>query len=135
MLVEELDITIHAVKFYTDSRVVLGHIYNTSRRCYVYVANRVTRIRKSTDPEQWHFISTEHNPDHGTRPVPATLLEETNWFSGPSCLRKDDGPTPPLCKSFELADPDKDADVRPLVATFATKVSEPLLGSQIQTLF
>lgn len=67
MLLYELDIETHKVKYYTDSRVVLGYINNTSRRFYVYVANRV-RIRKSSEPSQWHFVSTESNPaDHGTR--------------------------------------------------------------------
>lgn len=51
-LKDELDIDMHAVKFYTDSKIVLGYIYNTSRRFYVYVANRVVRIRKSSHPHQ-----------------------------------------------------------------------------------
>lgn len=66
MLVDELNVKIHNVKFYNDSRVVLGYIHNTNRRFYVYTANRVTRIRKSSQPEQWHFVSTDYNPaDHG----------------------------------------------------------------------
>lgn len=48
---EEMDIEIHSVKYYTDSKIVLGYIHNTSRRFYVYVANRVTRIRKSSQPD------------------------------------------------------------------------------------
>lgn len=130
MLVDELDVKIHTVKFYTDSRVVLGYIYNTNRRFYVYVANRVTRIRKSSQPEQYHFVSTDQNPaGHGTRPVPAAPLGETNWVSGPSLLKKNDGVTLIQPESFELVDPDTDADVRPLIATFATKASETLLAS------
>lgn len=30
------------------SKVVLGYIYNESRRVYVYVSNRVNRIRRSS---------------------------------------------------------------------------------------
>lgn len=75
LIVAELDIEIHAVKFYTDSKIVLGYIHNASRRFYMYVSNRVIRIRKSTRPEQWHYISTDKNPaDHGTRPVLAAAL-------------------------------------------------------------
>ncbi|KAK0140804.1 hypothetical protein N1851_022207 [Merluccius polli] len=48
LITEELDAHIHKVTFYTDSRIVLGYISNNSRRFYVYVANRVTRIREST---------------------------------------------------------------------------------------
>ena len=109
MLVDELDVEIYSVKFYTDSRVVLGYIYNTNRRFYAYVANRVSRIRNSSQPEQWHFVSTEHHPaDHGTRPVQAALLGDTNWFSGPSFLEKGDGATPTQSESFELVGPHTD---------------------------
>ncbi len=92
-----------------------------------YHSHSVTRIRRSSQPEQWHFISTEDNPaDHGTRPVAATLLGDTNWYSGPSFLRKDHGAVPLQPKSFDLAEPDTDADVRPLIITFATKASATL---------
>ncbi len=49
----EIDIELQAVRFFTDSRIVLGYIHNSSRRFYTYVANRVARIRNSTDPKQW----------------------------------------------------------------------------------
>ncbi|KAK3507778.1 hypothetical protein QTP70_000334 [Hemibagrus guttatus] len=42
-IINELDFSLDAVEFYTDSRVVLGYIYNQTRRFYVYVANRVQR--------------------------------------------------------------------------------------------
>ncbi|XP_056093862.1 uncharacterized protein LOC130072671 [Rhinichthys klamathensis goyatoka] len=126
LIKEELDVDIHKVTFYTDSRIVLGYINNTSRRFYVYVANRVTRIRKSSSPEQWHFVSTEHNPaDHGTRSVPAAMLKDTNWFKGPAFLAKDTSPP----EKFELIDPEADADVRSQIQTFITKTVKGELGS------
>nr|XP_054598158.1 uncharacterized protein LOC129163741 [Nothobranchius furzeri] len=129
-LIDELDTNIHAVKFYTDSRVVLGYINNSNRRFYVYVANRVARIRKSSQPGQWHFISSENNPaDHGTRPVPANLLGETNWLSGPSILKNDKEVALTQTEPFELVEPDDDVDVRPLITTFSTMTSKTLLGS------
>ncbi len=85
----EMDIELHSVKYYTDSKIVLGYINNASRRFSVYVSNRVVRIRKSTNPEQWHYIAISQNPaDHATRPVPAAELQKTNWFSGPALLRQ-----------------------------------------------
>lgn len=48
-----LDHPLDNLQFYSDSKVVMGYIYNQTRRFYVYVANRVQRIRKSTIPEQW----------------------------------------------------------------------------------
>ncbi|RXN33123.1 hypothetical protein ROHU_004400 [Labeo rohita] len=50
---DEIDVKFDAVTFYSDSKVVLGYIHNESRRFYVYVNNRVQRIRRSTCPEQW----------------------------------------------------------------------------------
>lgn len=47
LIKEELDTDIHKITFYTDSRIVLGYISNNTRRFYVYVANRVTCVRKS----------------------------------------------------------------------------------------
>ncbi|XP_053576923.1 uncharacterized protein LOC128666383 [Bombina bombina] len=57
LILSEIDIKPDAVNFYTDSRVVLGYINNLSRRFYVYVNNRVERIRRSSKPEQWHLRS------------------------------------------------------------------------------
>ena len=49
---EELDVKPDTVAYYSASRVVLGYITNETRRFYVYVSNRVERIRKSSSPEQ-----------------------------------------------------------------------------------
>ncbi|XP_069109599.1 uncharacterized protein [Argopecten irradians] len=44
-------------------------------------------IRKSSTPEQWNFVSTEHNPaDQGTRPIHAKDLLESKWLHGPTFL-------------------------------------------------
>ncbi|XP_076144361.1 uncharacterized protein LOC143126351 [Alosa pseudoharengus] len=127
LITDELDTDIHKVTFYTDSRIILGYINNTSRRFYVYVANRVARIRKSTNPEQWRFVSTEHYPaDHGTRSVPAAMLKDTIWLKGPAFLSRDTCSQP---ETFELIDPDADIDIRPQVKAFITKASDGELGS------
>lgn len=36
---DEVDIEIDAVKFYTDSKIILGYIHNSARRFHTYVAN------------------------------------------------------------------------------------------------
>ncbi|XP_051239353.1 uncharacterized protein LOC127353832 [Dicentrarchus labrax] len=129
----EMDIDIHSVKFYTDSRIVLGYINNTSRRFYVYVSNRITRIRKSSHPHQWHYINTEQNPaDHGTRPLAATDLKSTNWFSGPSFLSRPQQENTAPIDNFELIHPDQDREIRPEVTAISTKVTlvPDVLGAQ-----
>lgn len=87
LVASELDINPDSLKFYTDSKVVLGYIYNETRRFYLYISNRVERIRKSTCPEQLHYVHTSQNPeDVATRSVPAARLSDTNWLTSPDYL-------------------------------------------------
>ncbi|KAJ8364936.1 hypothetical protein SKAU_G00137670 [Synaphobranchus kaupii] len=108
----EIDIEFDATRFYTDSRVVLGYIYNETRRFYVYVNNRVQRI-----------------PDHATRTVPAAHLRDTTWFNGPLFLSNPES-SPQEVEDFQLVEPALDTEVRPEVSTVKTTVSAPQLGSQ-----
>ena len=126
---EEIDIEMDLVSFYTDSKVVMGYVKNETKRFYVYVANRVERIRRSSEPSQWHYIPTDLNPaDHATRPVPAADLAGTTWLTGPKFLAENQT----LCNDSlaDMADITSDPEVRPQVATFHTQVeSETFLGS------
>ncbi|XP_034053860.1 uncharacterized protein LOC117533931 [Gymnodraco acuticeps] len=81
VILAELDLQLHAVTYYSDSKVVLGYICNETRRFYVYVSNRVVRIRRSSNPDQWYYVPTDQNPaDHATRSVAAGHLKYTNWL-------------------------------------------------------
>lgn len=97
------------------------------RRFYVYVSNHVTRIRRSSQPSQWHFVASSQNPaDHATRSVPAYQLPLSNWFTGPDFLFQVQRlPN----DSYDLVDPNMDSDVRPHVTTLKTTASTRQLGS------
>lgn len=70
------------MNFYTDHKIVLGYIHNSTRRFYVYVANRLALIRKVTKPDQWHHVATGQNhADNGTRFVLASQLQYTTWLT------------------------------------------------------
>ncbi|KAI3351360.1 hypothetical protein L3Q82_005904 [Scortum barcoo] len=127
---EEIDLTLDSVNFYTDSKVILGYIHNQSRRFYVYVNNRVQRIRQSTTPAQWHYVPTDENPaDHGSRSVPASKLHSTNWLTGPSFLHR--SPVlPSEHETFKLLEPESDAEIRPEVKTLSTHITEKFLSSK-----
>lgn len=126
----EIDIELQAVRFFTDSRVVLGYIHNSSRRFYTYVANRVARIRRSTDPKQWQYVSTDQNPaDQGTRPIQAVFLSSSSWLLGPPFLSQLHASKDDEDKTFELVNPDKDKNIRPQVTSLVTNVRELPLGS------
>ncbi len=86
-LKKELDIGIHKVTFYKDSKVVLGYIKNDIRRFHIYVANRVQAIRNMSEPDQWRYIDTSTNPaDLATRGITVKALLESNWLQGPPFL-------------------------------------------------
>lgn len=125
LLRDEMDIRINNIHFFSDSRVVLGYIYNESRRFHVFVHNRVHRIRRVSKPTQWSYVPSERNPaDHGSRSLPADKLASSTWLKGPEFLLK---PTESNSHDmFHLQNPDADIEVRPLI-TAAALTSHPCL--------
>ncbi|KAK7898591.1 hypothetical protein WMY93_019444 [Mugilogobius chulae] len=129
LIQEELDVQFDEVKFYSDSKVVLGYIHNTSKRFYVFVHNRIQRIRHSSRPEQWHYVPSEVNPaDHVTRFLPASRLAQTTWFSGPAFLQKTVEKDKQTWERCELIQPERDTEIRPEVKTYCTSVKENSLS-------
>ena len=125
-----MDLKFDSVKYYTDSKVVLGYIHNRSRRFYVYVNNRVQQIHQSSTPEQWLHVSTDHNPaDHGSRSVPASLLGSTTWLTGPAFIWKPSLLEPAPEETYDLVNPISDAEIRPQVVVHITNVTKDILNS------
>ena len=131
LVIEELDLEPQAIVYYSDSRVVLGYISNETRRFYVYVSNRVQRIRRSTLPNQWHHVPSHLNPAIlATRSVDAQSLSESIWHTGPAFLHNKhvaaDMPVRSLASETKLDDP----EVRPEVKVLTNRL-EPnkCLGS------
>lgn len=122
VVADHLDILSDKMLFHTDSKVVLGCIHNQARRFYVYVSNRVDRIRKTTGPNQWSYVSTEKNPaDSATRCVPASRMQNCAWLLGPShLLETADGSSD---ESFLLIHPDDDKEIRTDVKVLKTDAS------------
>ena len=78
----------------------------------MYVSNRVEQIRKSTRPEQWHYVPTTQNPaDVATMSVPAARLTDTIWLKGPGLLTRS-VQTSTTEDAYDLIDPDTDVEVR-----------------------
>ena len=121
-VLEELNIKIEKVTYYTDSKVVLAYIQNETRRFYAYVANRIQIMRKLSDPTQWEYVETHRNPgDLATRGLSVRNLTETAWLTGPEFL-KNPGHQEVLKVAccLEADDP----ELRPANACLATKISE-----------
>lgn len=128
LIQDELDVKFDAINFYSDSKVSLGYIHNETKRFYVYVHNRVQRIRQSSEPEQWHYVQSEENPaDHASRSIPASRLAQTTWFSGPSFLRLPPAEKAQTSERFNLIEPENDDEIRPEVKTYKTYLNEETL--------
>lgn len=93
--------------------------------------NRVQRIHQSTSPDQWCYMPTVQNPaDLATISVVTSQLNDTIWFTGPSFLYQP--PQEQQCESFELFNPETDAEDRPCVTSFATRVERSLFSEWFQ---
>ena len=119
---QELDIKPDAVAYYSDSRVVLGYIINETRRFYVYVSNRVERIRKSSSLEQWYYVPSHRNPaDLATRSVDAQNLSISMWHHEPTFLHYQESSVNTNA-SLASETAEDDPEVRPVVLALATQI-------------
>lgn len=106
MLRNELEMDGLQEYFWSDSKVVLGYINNDARRFHVFVANRIQRIKSTTDPKQWRFVCSKDNPaDHASRGLMVDQLVASNWFTGPDFLWERELPTGDV-KVGEVSDND-----------------------------
>lgn len=126
MLKRELEIEDAQEFFWTDSKVVLGYINNDARRFHVFVANRIQRIKNSTESSQWRYVASEENPaDHTSRGLRAKELIESNWFTGPDFLWCDELPSADIKVGEIVAD---DTEVQKAFVGKTTTTDDSLLG-------
>ena len=86
-VMKDLNLDISSVMFYSDSRVVLGYIFNKTRRFKKYVSTRVKIILSMSNREQWRYVNSKHNPaDISSRPQTPRELSKSMWLKGPSFL-------------------------------------------------
>lgn len=126
-----MDLEKKNLKFYSDSQIALGYITNDARRFYVYVANKVSRIRSFSEPDQWQHVTTDQNPaDLGTRSFDAQELSQSMWLRGQAFLREDNLSTTFVGthENFALIS-DDDKEVRPIVAVNRTTMKEETCNS------
>ena len=120
----ELDVPFSNITYFTDSKIVLGYIYNQTRRFHTYVSNRVGKILNVSTSEQWHHVATDINPaDIATRKCSAVLwdMSASTWIHGPKFLLEKE-PTCPPDEVFDLVNPEGDREVRPVVTVLKSTV-------------
>ena len=67
-VVQEHDIEVKNITFWTDSRIVLHWLKNDARQLEAFVGNRVGEIQEATDYNQWRWCTTKlYIADDGTR--------------------------------------------------------------------
>ncbi len=107
LLRKELELDSLEEYFWTDSKVVLGYINNDAKRFHIFVANRIQRIKQSTDAKQWRYVTSEENPaDYASRGLTAEELISSNWFTGPEFLWKNELPRDVKVGDIEVNDPE-----------------------------
>lgn len=78
-------------------------------------------------------MPTEHNPaDCASRSVPASLLTDSMWLTGPDFLYRPSESELTLQETFELVNPETDSEVHPLpqASTAATSITEKSLNPE-----
>lgn len=123
---DQLDISADHIKFYTDIRIVLGYIYNRTKRFLTYVSNRVQRILSFAPSSQWNFIPTDQNPaDHGTKSTVDSALYDS-WLRGPiEWLHTEDNAIH-LAQIHDLVDPAMDKEIKQDIVVCKVETSTPL---------
>ena len=90
--------------YWTDSKVVLGYIYNDAKRFNVFVANRVQQIRNASTPAQWRHVRSKNNPaDYTSRGMWVDELKNSNWLDGPDFLWQKELPLEEVSSSWETS--------------------------------
>ena len=83
----ELGLPLEDSVFWTDSKIVLAYICDTSKRYQMFVANKIETIRSNSALTQWHHISgTENSAYIASRGADPLVLKTSNWFTGPDIL-------------------------------------------------
>ena len=83
---KELNIDCLQETFWSDSKVVLGYIRNTTKKFEIFVVNRIQQIHQNSEVNQWRYVPSKNNPaDHVSR----GLIDANSggkcstWVNGP----------------------------------------------------
>ncbi|XP_028968977.1 LOW QUALITY PROTEIN: uncharacterized protein LOC100908537 [Galendromus occidentalis] len=89
-LTERMNVKFERALFYTDSTIAYHWATSSNPGCWKqFVSNRVREIQADSRPEDWFHLKGNFNiSDLATRLVSAaTLIQDQEWWYGPSWLR------------------------------------------------
>ncbi|GBN21007.1 hypothetical protein AVEN_204555-1, partial [Araneus ventricosus] len=107
--ISELGLEKISIFYWSDSMNALYWI-KRNENWATFVYNRVLKIRKLTNPEDWRHISGTLNPaDLPSRGSNAEELVKSLWWEGPNCLRMpiEDCPVSETIPDFDVVNSEK----------------------------
>ncbi|KAK6168652.1 hypothetical protein SNE40_019844 [Patella caerulea] len=124
LILEELELPIREVTYWTDSMSVLKCINNTSKRFHTFESNRLALIHLGSKPHQWRYVNRDDNPaDDGSKGLKLnSMINKNRWVNGHDFLWKEEGLWPKKIETPELAD--DDIEVRKEARIYATGTSD-----------
>ena len=109
--------------FWTDSSAVRSSINNKTKRFRTFVANRLAKIHRQTEPSQWRHVGSRHNPaDHASRGLTVSQLLKSNWLTGPAFLWQTEDEWPKAPEAKTLPSDALPLDFQPVLAMHAASV-------------
>lgn len=84
-----MNIEINEEKYYSDSEITLAWIKKEPHNWKTFVANRTSKIRTLSNPDNWHYVNTKLNPaDFASRGLyPDQLMDLGLWWNGPHFMQ------------------------------------------------
>jgi hypothetical protein len=61
-IMESVDVKFTRIHYWSDSTIMLAWIKSAPRKWSTFVANRVSTIPDTSDPNDWYHVDTSHNP-------------------------------------------------------------------------
>ena len=127
LLRKEMELDIINSYFWSDSKIVLSYIKNSSARFQVFVANRIALITDSSSADHWHHIQGELNPaDLLTRGIQPRSVNMDFWLNGPEFLRTYKTNWPKQNIDFNLSSNDPEVKKDVCAACTATEDIHPI---------
>ncbi|XP_011694052.1 PREDICTED: uncharacterized protein LOC105453628 [Wasmannia auropunctata] len=126
-----IDVKFTRIYYWSDSTITLSWIRSVPRRWSTFVANRVRTIQDISDPSDWYYVDSAHNPADiiSRRMPPSSLLKADLWWKGPTWLSQDTANwhIQPLISDQEVP------EQRKMIATTITTSELPWLFDRCST--
>ena len=88
-IVDESQITVNDVYFWSDSQTVLKYIKNKNQKFSAYIVHRGNETKSNSNIGDWYYVAGKINiADQCTRPLTlCRFVKESSYLNGPDMLR------------------------------------------------